>query len=197
MKKILKECAIKGILFHKGLFRVLRGLLSDDRVLHVVQDWLGNEWAVYGVTDYMIFLDGRYVGRVDRGVSRWIDEGGSGGAYRVYACDGTNLSQGVARVTVVPTAYALSDNYPNPFNPATSIQYSVISGQSPPHVSLKIYNLLGQEVRTLVDEVQEAGYYRVYWDGNDDRGEQVSSGMYFYRLTAGDFTAIKKMTLVK
>ncbi|MFQ6092861.1 MAG: S8 family serine peptidase [bacterium] len=98
----------------------------------------------------------------------------------------------------MPREYFLSQNYPNPFNPLTSIQYSVVGDQFPPYVTLKIYNLLGQEVRTLVDRAQEPGYYAVTWDGRDGNGDQVSSGVYFYRLTAGvTFTATKRMVLLK
>ncbi|MFQ6092411.1 MAG: FlgD immunoglobulin-like domain containing protein [bacterium] len=97
----------------------------------------------------------------------------------------------------VPTRYNLAQNYPNPFNPETSIQYSVVSDQSPPHITLKIYNILGEEVRTLVDELKDAGYYTVTWDGKDSGGLGVASGVYFYRLTAGDFTSTKRMVLLK
>ena len=97
----------------------------------------------------------------------------------------------------IPLNYSLSQNYPNPFNPTTSIQYSVSSGQSPPHVTLKIYNILGQEMRTLVNTSQEPGYYTVTWDGKDALGNEVSSGVYFYRLRAGDFTATRRMVLMK
>jgi flagellar hook assembly protein FlgD len=97
----------------------------------------------------------------------------------------------------IPVEYHLSQNYPNPFNPTTSIQYSVVSGQSPPHVSLRIYSLLGREVRALVDEPQETGYHSVTWDGTDERGQAVSSGVYFYRLTAERYNDVKKMILLK
>jgi flagellar hook assembly protein FlgD len=73
----------------------------------------------------------------------------------------------------------------------------VVSAQSPSRVSLKIYNLLGQEVRTLVDEIQDPGYYTVTWDGRDGSGNEVASGLYFYRLEVGDFTAVKRMVLMK
>jgi hypothetical protein len=169
-------------------------LSFDDRILRSCQDWLGNEWEVYGVTNYVIFRDGRYAGMVDRGETSWIDTRESGGVYQVYAYDGTNMSQGVARVTVLPTAYALSDNYPNPFNPETRISFALPkSGE----VDLVIYNVLGEKVKSLVSGKMEAGYHRVSWDGKDAHGVGVSSGVYFYRLTAGDFTATKKMTLVK
>jgi len=97
----------------------------------------------------------------------------------------------------VPSTYGLAQNYPNPFNPTTTIQYSVVSDQSPPRVTLKIYNLLGQEVRTLVDEVQEPGHYAVAWNGRDENGRQVASGVYFYRLSALDCMDTKRMVLVK
>lgn len=93
-----------------------------------------------------------------------------------------------------PTHYGLTQNYPNPFNPVTSIQYSVVS---PVHTTLKIYNILGQEVRTLVNEVMEPGFHSVNWDGRDSQGAEVASGVYFYRLVAGDFSNTKRMLLLK
>ena len=119
---------------------------------------------------------------------------------------------GVANTTMqkesnrpVPTEFNLNQNFPNPFNPTTSIQYSVVGDESPPHVSLEICNLLGQKVRRLVDAVQELGYYTVTWDGRDDNGRRVCSGVYFYTLrvsgtprqSRGDFLSTKKMILMK
>jgi len=98
----------------------------------------------------------------------------------------------------IPTCFALHQNYPNPFNPVTSIQYAVGSRQTRPlHTSLKIYNILGQEVRTLVDEPKLPGTYQVIWDGRDDEGNDLASGIYFYRLQTGDSTEAKKMLLLK
>ena len=97
----------------------------------------------------------------------------------------------------IPEGFALEQNYPNPFNPTTTIQYAVVSGQSLPRVTLKIYNLLGQEMRTLVDEPKEVGYYNVTWDGRDDFGRQVASGFYFCRFQAGDYAATIRMVLMK
>ena len=79
----------------------------------------------------------------------------------------------------------------------TDIRYQIADGRSPLHTTLKIFNLLGQEVRTLVDEPQEAGYYTVTWDGKDRFGNDVASGVYFYRLQAGDFARTKRMVLLK
>jgi hypothetical protein len=99
--------------------------------------------------------------------------------------------------SLIPSVFALAQNYPNPFNPITTIQYSVKGDQSSPYVSLKIFNLLGQQVRTLVDGDRDSGYYSVTWDGRDDRGREVPSGVYFYRLIAGTFSGTKKMVLMK
>jgi tetratricopeptide (TPR) repeat protein len=82
----------------------------------------------------------------------------------------------------VPAKYALSQNFPNPFNPQTLIQYQLPEAS---HIILKIYNLFGQEVRTLVAGQREAGYHVEIWDGRNDFGEKVASGVYFYRLSAG------------
>lgn len=97
----------------------------------------------------------------------------------------------------VPAEFSLSANYPNPFNPVTSIQYAVGSRQKPIPTTLKIYNVLGQLVRTLVDEPQAAGTYEVLWNGRDDNGAEVASGVYLYRLQVGDFSQIRKMVLMK
>ena len=90
-------------------------------------------------------------------------------------------------VSLPPTAFELSQNYPNPFNSATRIQYAlpgIQKGDSDNayQTSLKIFNLLGHEVRTLVDEKCEPGFYEVTWDGNDNKGLRVASGIYFYQL---------------
>ena len=102
-----------------------------------------------------------------------------------------------AKITPVPTEYALGQNYPNPFNPETDIRYQIADGRYPVHTTLKIFNVLGQEMKTLVNEAQEAGMYIVTWDGRDDSGREVGSGVYFYRLIVGDFTATKRMVLMK
>jgi hypothetical protein len=94
----------------------------------------------------------------------------------------------------IPQRFTLSQNCPNPFNPRTSIRYALPQDA---HVRLTVYNVLGQKVATLVDEPQSAGYKTVWWDGKDAEGDEVSSGVYFYRLTAGEFSEVKKMLLVK
>ena len=94
-----------------------------------------------------------------------------------------------------PAAFSLATNYPNPFNPATTIQYALPQSAD---VQLTVYNVVGQVVRTLVAEHQSAGRYLVAWDATNDNGQSLSAGIYFYRLQAGgEFHAVKKMLLLK
>ena len=99
----------------------------------------------------------------------------------------------------VPDGFELKQNYPNPFNPTTSIWYSVAhSIPSVPHVRVAIYNTLGQEIETLVDEVQQQpGSYNVLWTGKDRYGNDVPSGIYYCRMSAGSFVSAKKMLLLR
>ena len=94
----------------------------------------------------------------------------------------------------IPKQFALHQNYPNPFNPETSIRYSA---SKPARVMLRIMNLLDQEVRTLVNEEKPVGCYEVTWDGKDDHGQRVASGVYLYRLGSRDFVQTRKMIFLK
>ncbi|MGB2697169.1 MAG: FlgD immunoglobulin-like domain containing protein, partial [Candidatus Zixiibacteriota bacterium] len=95
----------------------------------------------------------------------------------------------------------LDQNYPNPFNSVTIISFKVHGKQktenSPIRTTLKIYNLKGQLVRVLVDEVLNPGEYRVSWGGRNDQGKEVASGVYFFKLKAGEFIQTKKMVLIR
>jgi hypothetical protein len=90
---------------------------------------------------------------------------------------------------VLPTSFALHQNYPNPFNPTTTIRYELPVRT---HVSLRVYNVLGEEVAIIVEDVGEAGYKSAQFDASG-----LTSGMYLYRLRAGDFTRTRKMMLLK
>ncbi|MBD3258736.1 T9SS type A sorting domain-containing protein, partial [candidate division GN15 bacterium] len=94
----------------------------------------------------------------------------------------------------LPAGFELAQNYPNPFNPTTRIDFSLPARAD---VTLVVYNILGQQVRTLVDKDLAAGDYSIEWDGTGDRGEAVATGIYLYRLTAGDEQATRKMLLLK
>ena len=97
----------------------------------------------------------------------------------------------------IPGEYFLGQNYPNPFNLSTDIRYQIPDSRSSLLITLKIYNILGQEVRILVDEEKEPGNYTVTWDGRNTSGQEVPSGIYLYRLTVDDFTETKRMVLMK
>ena len=89
----------------------------------------------------------------------------------------------------IPDKFELSQNYPNPFNPTTNINFSISNAQ---FVTLKIYDMLGKEIATLVNEKLNAGSYKVNWNAS-----AISSGVYYYRITAGNFVETKKMILLK
>ncbi|MFQ6093941.1 MAG: choice-of-anchor D domain-containing protein, partial [bacterium] len=135
--------------------------------------------------------------------------------YRLGAVETNGQEEFVGTVTVkVPDpdlSFSLSQNYPNPFNPTTTLCYTIPSREQGAEsegrgedselyalrATLKIFNLLGQEVRTLVDEVKEAGHYTVTWDGRDYQGDEVPSGVYFYRLEADGFSETRSMLLLR
>ena len=106
----------------------------------------------------------------------------------------TDLGAAKAVVQTRPEAFSLANNFPNPFNPATTIQYALPQAAD---VELIVYNAVGQVVRTLVAEYQSAGRYAVEWDATNDSGYRLSSGMYFYHLQAGEFREVKKMLLLR
>lgn len=93
-----------------------------------------------------------------------------------------------------PKGYHLSDNYPNPFNPETTIEYELPKAGS---VRLEVYNLLGQKVKTLIDHIQAAGVHRVNWDGKNEFSDNIASGIYLYRMETNDFKATKRMLLIR
>ena len=108
------------------------------------------------------------------------------------------------RSKVLPRDFALLQNYPNPFwsaatsraagNPETKIRFALPQTR---HVVLKIFNLLGKEIRTLLEAEYQAGYHQILWDGKDKSGKPVASGVYLYQLRVGDFSQIKKMSLLR
>jgi lysophospholipase L1-like esterase len=160
-------------------FNILRSLAARDRYTKL--------------NDKLILAnrEGRYT---------FIDKNAEAGAryyYKLEALDtrGNVTTHGPIMVSVAaPTTFELSQNYPNPFNPTTNIKYQLPQAVQ---VSLTIYNMLGQEVRKLVNTQQPAGYHTVVWDGRDKSGRLVPSGVYHYRLQAGSFTMTKRMLMTK
>jgi hypothetical protein len=141
--------------------------------------------------DYTIVA---YVGRypstiIDSSYFYFSKEGSVGGGVTSWFEGSEWLKGGDLAESNLPSHYAVSQNYPNPFNASTVINYELpVDG----HVRLEVYNTLGQRVATLVDSKQQAGYRSVVWDAS-----KISSGLYFYKLTAGDYNETKRMMLVK
>ncbi|MFH1699798.1 MAG: T9SS type A sorting domain-containing protein [Candidatus Zixiibacteriota bacterium] len=173
-----------------GLFRVLyseadiiqRGGSADDETSLKIFRWADatTGWQEVG-------------GSVDTVFNQVVETVSEPGVYAAFTTDasvdvddecGDNL----------PYRFELSQNYPNPFNPVTTISYSLPRKSA---VSIEIFNILGQKVKTLIDETKPAGDYQITWDGNDSNGAKVSTGIYFYRFQAGDFVETKKMILLK
>jgi flagellar hook assembly protein FlgD len=96
---------------------------------------------------------------------------------------------------VIPKSFSLSQNFPNPFNPSTEMQL-VIPGDKEVRVSLIVYDLHGKLIVKLMDGARAPGIHRIHWDGKDAHGLIVPSGVYFYRMKAGEFTATRKMTSI-
>jgi len=118
------------------------------------------------------------------------------GRVYVYAGDTTKIVGVEETQSELPLSFDLEQNYPNPFNLNTSITYSLFL-RRPEMVTLKIYNLRGGLVRKLVDEKQVSGRHKVTWDGRNNLGEEVSSGIYFYVLKVGEETRVRKALMIK
>ena len=121
-------------------------------------------------------------------------DGLAGDEVEIVLTDPAAAKAAKAVVQTRPEAFSLANNFPNPFNPATTIEYALPQAAD---VELTVYNAVGQVVRTLVAEYQSAGRYAVEWDATNESGYRLSSGMYFYHLQAGAFREVKKMLLLR
>jgi hypothetical protein len=99
--------------------------------------------------------------------------------------------------STLPKSFSIYQNYPNPFNPSTTIRYEIPETDGEVPVNISVYDLRGRLVVTLLDENKVPGRYQVHWDGIDKRGQKVSSGVYFFRIIAGDFISTRKMIVVR
>jgi len=138
-------------------------------------------------------------GLLDPSARHFTDEGASPGRDYTYMLvvvlsDGSEVRSGPQAVSIPAVATALEQNWPNPFNPTTEIAYSLSERG---HVTLAVYDVLGRRVRTLVDRREDAGVHKARWNGLDDDGRSVPSGVYFYRMRAGSFVCTRKMVLIR
>ena len=97
-------------------------------------------------------------------------------------------------INQLPHAFNLYNNYPNPFNPVTTLRYDIPENS---HVTITIYDMLGRQVKTLINQTQDAGYKSLIWDATNDYGKPVSAGIYLYQIQAGEYISTKKMVLLK
>ncbi|MBU1682896.1 T9SS type A sorting domain-containing protein, partial [Patescibacteria group bacterium] len=208
----------------KSLLKKVKNLTNNSSVIPT-HEWISvfskNELrpgSVIQVKDPDGIICGEYIVREDRlfrmmSVYRDdpvtdIDEGAEPGNVISFYLDGIKLKDSVVwgdfgdihqieLVTAnenIPSTCHLSQNYPNPFNPTTKIQYQ-IPGKS--HVNLVIYNILGEQIRVLVNEDRDVGYHTVSWDGKNGQGEMAPSGVYYYQIKAGNYTQTQKMIFLR
>jgi hypothetical protein len=120
------------------------------------------------------------------------------GEYSAYSSNGSFHTAGTTGIknetNLIPTKFEVFQNYPNPFNPSTIIKYGLPEAAN---VTVKVFNMLGQEVRTLVNDYKNAGTFNVQWNGDNNSGQKVTSGIYIFRVTAGNNAATMKMILLK
>ena len=162
----------------------------------------GEGWTVYNERNSGLPHNSVRSLAIDSKGNLWI--GTWGGGLGVYREGGVMLPGAITAVgeefhTKPPSVFSLAQNYPNPFNPSTTISFTVPEMCRGAHVELTIYDLLGRKLRTLMDAHVEAGGMEVTWDGKDGVGWDVSSGVYFYRLTVGGekWTETRKMVLIR
>ncbi len=124
----------------------------------------------------------------------FIGDGNTISLYLIRAYVSYKTTDNDEVIELLPASYTLEQNYPNPFNPTTVISYSLSEMNN---VQIKIYDVLGREVRSLLNEVKSAGKHSILWDGKDNFGNRVSSGTYFYQIIAGNFVQTRKMVMVK
>ncbi len=160
-------------------FDVLRSNAEDDDYLKINEALIGSEnGRSYSFTDTSAVAGRTYF-------------------YRLEECDRNGLrtrSEALKVNVELPKEFKLLQNFPNPFNPETALRFQL---PQPVHTRLTIFNLRGQEVRTLVNDRFEAGYHEVKWNGLNAEGLQVGSGVYYCRIKAGDYTSVIKMVLVR
>jgi len=152
--------------------------------------------------DYQSVFDEIYAAQSTLAAMEW-DVSVSDGIEEVLAENGPltvgiNASDAVLSLSIdeelLPDVFALHQNYPNPFNPITTLRYDLPEQAT---VNIIIYDMLGRQVKTLLNQTQDAGYRSVIWNATNDYGKPVSAGVYLYQIQAGEFVQTKKMVLLK
>jgi hypothetical protein len=179
------QTVVEGNVFAENPRGALFFNRSEPGLIEVGSGRIGDEWSASGDADLVTV--------------RFVALGDDPGLIRIVSGGLVNSAhQGVPlrvnKVEALPQVAQLLPNFPNPFNPSTEIRFAIPTARD---VKLRIYNQLGQTIRTLADNRMKAGNYALKWDGTDNQGLTVASGVYFYSLEAGEFSQIRKMTLLK
>lgn len=178
------------------------GIYLGDNPLDTIEDWHYRDYEVgaYGDQVGAADINGDGVDEAIVGDPGWWWAHPDAPIGRVYIYDNPYTAVEEEQ-TLIPYSFSLEQNYPNPFNSTTIITFSlkVQSSRfnSPIPTILTIYNILGQKIKTLVDEEKVPGNYQAVWDGKDDKGKEVSSGIYFYQLRTKEFNVSKKLSFLK
>jgi hypothetical protein len=164
--------------------------MPDDMTIHLLDQITLDTVDIQAVGSYTFAL-------VEKG--GFSATGGTSPA--LYPRQGQNRFKVLVNTTTVsideellPIQYALHQNYPNPFNPVTTLRYDIPENSL---VTIIIYDMLGRQVKTLINQTQDAGYRSVIWDATNDYGKPVSAGIYLYQIQAGGYMQTKKMVLLK
>jgi len=181
--------------------------IDSDQVTYKFQVSSGNlsiiAFADTGATTvtmtYQDLLDALNAGGVEQITGDWTilatdgqDTTAASNGPRNLTIDATTVE--ITDETNLPQQFTLEQNYPNPFNPTTTIRYAI---PKPAQVSIAVYNILGKRIATLLNKHQSAGRYSVVWNGRNEQGRKVSTGIYFYRIEANNYSAMKKMVIAK
>ncbi|RKY89982.1 hypothetical protein DRQ09_00155, partial [candidate division KSB1 bacterium] len=159
-------------------FNIFRSFFKDKEFVQINKKIVKGNNGSYRMVDTDVEIGKTYYYRIE--------------AVNIYGFE--TVSKTISVTVKPPRTFALKQNYPNPFNPTTTIKYDLPAGTK---VQLKIFNMLGQEVKTLVNEYREAGYHKVIWDGRNNNGIRVASGVYIYAIKAGKYFKAKKMVLLR
>jgi hypothetical protein len=210
--RFTKDYILQAYVFGDGSGNQFRFCVDDKYPAlaaenHEVSPWFTVNWFGWKLVSWDMTNDG---------TGSWLGDGNLDGTLRLESIQltynpgspatGVFYFDDVRIVKKVPVSveaiepemlhqFALLQNYPNPFNAETIIQYQIFGGRQ--SVRLEIFDILGKKVRTLVNENQTGGIYRVNWDGKDDRGKDVASGIFIYKIDAGNLNESKRMVLVR
>ncbi len=181
--------------------------VDNDVTYHLVieLEYFGNLYTdeYYNITDSTYGVESTRLNELltslnlDESVLHWFVES-TDGEYTVLSDTGrfylTREYLNVESGLLTPNKFVLHQNYPNPFNPVTTLRYDLPENS---FVNITIYDILGREVRTLVNKTQEAGFKSIIWDTTNDYGKPVSTGVYLYKIQSGEFVQVKKMVMMK